>query len=180
MRHALLLLLCLTGCASANSNWPSLAQRPGERATAAATAPAPAPAVPAAPVPTAAPPAGPAIVAAARIAEAERDIATTETRWREQAATTRAAVAAARGTSASSDAWAKGQLELSRLEKAGAQATDLRDGLDAIAGDLATAAAHGGDVAGSLAAVGRLIDRIEKLRAEHGQAFDAAQRGLQR
>lgn len=172
MRHALLLFLLLAGCAGADSSWPSLARRPGERPVAAAPAPV------AAPVPAA--PAGPATVAAARIAEAERDLATIEARWREQAAKTRTAVAAARGASASSEGWANGQLELSRLEKVGAQASDLRGTLDAISGDLATAAAGGSDVGGSLAAVGRLIDRVEALRAEHVRAFEDAQRSLQR
>jgi hypothetical protein len=180
-----LLLLLLPACSAADGKWPSLARRPGELSTtqtapaASASAPVAGPASEAAVAADAAP-AGPAVVAAARLSEIQRDVAEADARWRRQNEATQRAVAAARGTAQSSEAWAGAQLELSRLEKAGAALRELRERLDSVSGELAVASAAGANVAEPLGTAGRLIERVESLRAEQGQAFEAAQRQLQR
>ena len=174
MRALPLLMLFLPACASADGKWPSLARRPGELAAApVVSAPAADPAAP--PVTS-----GPATVAAARLTQVERDVVEAETRWKRQNATAQAAAAAARGAAASSEPWAKAQLELSRLEKAGAALADLRARLDSITGELAVASSGGATVAAPLGAAGRLIERVEALRADHARSFAAAQAQLQR
>jgi len=175
------LLLLLPSCAAADGEWPSLARRPGEVAAAAA----PAPAAPAAEAPVdagagTAADTGAAAVAAGRIAEAARDFEQVAARWERQRGETQTAVAAARGAAASSPAWARAQLELTRLERLGADLADLRDRLDAVAGDLALATSRGGDVRAVLGDAGALIGRIETARADHQHVFDEAQRALSR
>jgi hypothetical protein len=179
-RRALpLLLLATAGCAAtADGSWPSLARRPGEIEAGSRGAAEPAPAT----APTAAPAGDPApvAVAAGRTAEAAREFDAVLVRWQTQRTATEAAVAAARGAAPSSAAWAKAQLELTRLERLGSEIGDLRDRTDAIAGDLAQAAAGGSDVAAALAAAGALITRIEAARTAHLQLFETAQRSLTR
>ena len=178
MRPALFLLLATAGCAAtAQGEWPSLARRPGEIESGARAAPAAEP-----PAETSAPAGDPApdAVAAGRTADAAREFDEVRARWERQRTATEAAVAAARGTTPSSQAWAKAQLELTRLERIGAEMSDLRDRADAIAGDLAQAATQGTDVRAALEAVGALIGRIETARAAHLQLFEASQRSLAR
>ena len=178
MRFAPLLLLGLTGCAAtADGQWPSLARRPGEVESGAPAGPAP----PEPAVATASPgdPA-PVAVAASRTVDAAREFAEVEARWQRQRGVTEAAVAAGRGAAPSSAAWAKAQLELTRLERIGAEIADLRDRADAIAGDLAQAAARGSDVAAALAATGSLIVRIDAARVAHLGLFERSQRELAR
>ena len=172
------LLLATAGCAAtADGQWPSLARRPGEVESGVRAAPGPpAPAVAEAPTGDAAPVA----VAAGRTAAAAREFTEVEARWQRQRTTTEAAVAAARGATPSSAPWAKAQLELTRLERLGAEIAELRDRTDAIAGDLAQAAAQNSDVAAALAATGAQIARIETARVAHLQVFETAQRGLTR
>lgn len=179
MRNILFLALVLSGCATApGGDWPSLAQRPGETTAGALAAQAPAAGTS---TPAPAPSVNSAVVAIAntRLGEVERDLVTVTKRWQQQRGATQAAVSAARGSKPSSEPWSKAQLELSRMEKIGAELSELRERLDAIAGDLAAGAAGGSDVSTPLTATGRLIDRVEALRAEHGQAFDAARKSLQ-
>lgn len=182
MRPTLLLLLTTAGCAAtADGEWPSLARRPGEiesgtRAAPPLQAAAPETTVPEAPAGDAAPVA----VAAGRTAAAAREFDEVEARWQSQRGATEAAVSAARGAAPSSQAWSKAQLELTRLERIGAEIAELRDRTDTIAGDLAQAAAQGSDVQAALAATGTLIARIEAGRAAHLQVFENAQRSLTR
>ncbi len=155
----LALLIPLTACA-AGKDWPSLARRPGE------SAPLPTIGAPEAPVAanmsdSASP------VIAGRIAEAARDLSAVAKRWDQQQTATAAAVAAARGAPDSSEVAVKAQLEISRLERIGAQIGDLRARLDAIGGDLALAAADGRDPKVALRDVGELIGKVEALRREH-------------
>lgn len=177
MRHiAPLMLLMLAGCAAAaDGEWPSLARRPGEieNGAAAVTVPAPEPALPAGDASATA-------VAAGRTADIAREFGDAEARWQRQRGVTETAVAAARGVAPSDPAWAKGQLELTRLERIGAEITELRDRADAVAGDLAQAAATGSDVRAGLEGVGALIARIETARTAHLQMFETAQRSLAR
>lgn len=178
MRPALLLLLATAGCAAtADGEWPSLARRPGEIESGSRAAP------PTATPPEAAAPSGdaaPVAVAAGRTAAAAREFDEVAERWQRQRGATEAAVTAARGAAPSSQAWAKAQLELTRLERIGAEIAELRDRTDAIAGDLAQAATQGSDVQAALAATGALIARIEAARAAHLQVFESAQRSLTR
>lgn len=176
MRHlASLMLLMLSGCAAgADGQWPSLARRPGEiESGASAVAPVPEPARPVGDAAATA-------VATGRTADIAREFGDVEARWQRQRGVTDAAVAAARRAAPSDPAWAKGQLELTRLERIGAEITELRDRADAIAGDLAQAAAAGNDVKAAVEGTGALITRIETARAAHLHAFEAAQRSLAR
>jgi len=170
IRAALLPLLMLAACAAGPAgDWPSLALRPGEvqplvvrpaaagaagGAVAAMRAPAPA-----------------AQDAATRTASLERDVAAYEMRLRAQLAAT---TAAAGKTGA--DAESTRQLELTRLDRLGSQAGDLRDRFDALAGDLARQAAAGGDVAAALVRIGAGIEKVETLRAEQVAAYAAARK----
>jgi hypothetical protein len=183
MRPALLLLLATAGCAAtADGQWPSLARRPGEIESGGGAAPQPEIVPAATPAEAAAPPgdAAPVAVAAGRTAAAAREFNEVEARWQRQRGVTEAAVTAARGAAPSSQAWAKAQLELTRLERIGAEIAELRDRTDAIAGDLAQAATQGSDVQAALAATGAVIARIEAARAAHLQVFETAQRSLTR
>ena len=172
MRPILLLALTLVACAAGpGGNWPSLAKRPAEKIAAGlASAPAAAavPSTPDAPPPT-------APVAMARVAEAGTDLDALDKRWAAQKATTEDAVAKAKTAARESDAWSTAQVELTRFQKVGGQATDIRSRLDAIAGDLASAAAKGEDVSAPLAAAGKLIDRADALAARHAETAQALQ-----
>ena len=168
-RAGLLLLLSVAACApGAGEEWPSLALRPGEAQTLVArpTAGLADGASPATPVPP------PALRdAAARLATLDRDTAAYDKRLRAQLAATAAARAARDG-----DAATTAELERTRLDRLGAQAGDLRDRYDALAGDLARQAAAGGDVGELLAGIGRGIDRVEALRTEQMRAAAGAAR----
>ena len=173
---ALAVLLSLAAC-SAGGDWPSLARRPGESAPLPEAAPTTAPVE--TPVTTAA--SGPApAVTSGRLAEATRDFAGIEKRWQTQSAATETAVAAARGTSAGNPAATKAELELSRLDRVGAQIADLRTRLDGIGGDLALSAASGADVASMLRELGALIARVETLRAEQNRVAETARAAIPR
>lgn len=159
MRRTLILLLVLGGCASSgDGDWPSLATRPGEvqplvqrpAVTAAAVAPA-----------SARPRSAAASDAEARLSSLERDIAALATRI---AAQGKASAAASQGSGANNDASAAAEVEATRATRLVAQAGDLRDRLDALAGDLARRSAGGEDVAAALARLGAAIDRVEDLR----------------
>lgn len=167
LSSALAACLLLTACAGAGGNWPSLARRPAEKIAAGLSAPEvegmSADAATAAPSST-------ATIAVARISDADRDLAAIEARWKRQRAATEAAVVTARNAARDSDAWSGAQLELSRFGKIGAQAADARERLNAIAGDLASAAASGTEVSASLTATGRLIARADALLADHAKA----------
>jgi hypothetical protein len=179
-RLPLLVLLLLPACASnADGEWPSLARRPGE-ITAAEEAAEPAATTAQATPATQATPSTIATAAAARIADAARELQEVETRWQRQRTATQAAVGAAGNAARNSSPWATAQLELTRLERVGAEAADLRDRLDAVAGDLAVAAAGGNDVAGPLRQAGEVIGRIDTLRSQHLQLFESAQRSIAR
>ena len=164
VRSALLPLLSLAACAGAPAgDWPSLALRPGE-AQPLVSRPAAAGRGAAAPVTT------PVPVDAVRDAEAragslERDVAAYEKRLRAQLADTAAA-----GSRTGPDAASSAQLELTRLDRLGSQAGDLRDRYDELAGDLARQAAAGSDVSVLLARIGKGIDRVEALHAEQAKA----------
>lgn len=178
MRHPVLpILLALAGCAAAaDGQWPSLARRPGETENTASVAAAAPAAEPAAPTGDA----SAAAVASGRTADIAREFADVETRWQRQRGVTETAVAAARRAPPSDPAWPKGQLELTRLERIGAEIAELRDRADAVAGDLAQAAAAGSDTRPAIEGIGALIMRIETARVAHLQAFETAQRSLAR
>ena len=166
VRAALLPLLSLAACAAAPAgDWPSLALRPGEaqplvsRPAAAGRGAAPAPV--AAPVPVDA-----VRDAEARASSLERDVGAYEKRLRAQLADTAAA-----GGKTGADAASTAQLELTRLDRLGSQAGDLRGRYDELAGDLARAAAAGSDVSVLLTRIGKGIDRVEGLRAEQARAY---------
>ena len=157
-RTLLVLPLLLVACATDSAqSWPSLATRPGEVQ----------PLVPRPAVVAAADVQRPAMVAdrdaAARLASLERDITTLTTRLTAQRETARAA-SAARGSAANDEAGATAEVERSRTDRLTSQITDLRDRLDALAGDLARQAAGGGDVAALLTRTGTAIERLEALR----------------
>ncbi len=160
--------LLLLACTGAGGNWPSLARRPAEKIAAGL------PATPdAGSAPTSAATAAPSstiTIAAARIADADKDLTVIEARWKRQQAATEAAVVTGRSAARDSDAWSAAQLELSRFGKIGAQASDARERLNAIAGDLSKAAAEGAEVSASLAATGKLIARADALIEAHGKA----------
>jgi hypothetical protein len=109
--------------------------------------------------------------AGARLSSIERDITSYEARLRSQLATTASAVAK-RGAARTGDDAAAAEVETSRLDRLGGQAGDLRDRLNALAGDLAR---RGADAA-LLERTGKAIDRIEALRAEQAKGFAAARR----
>lgn len=178
MRTAALLPLVLTlsACAAADGEWPSLAKRPGELAPQAAVALSGAGAAPASGGEATA--AAAPVVVSARLAEATADVERAAQRLAEAQRNADSAAAAAAGASAGSEAAAKAQLELSRLERAGAQIIDLRDRLDALAGDAALAASGGANVSGDVAALGRLIARADALRADFDRGFAAARERL--
>ena len=155
------LLTALTAC-TAGSDWPSLARRPGE------SAPLPSAATPdSATAAVSAPSGGVPSVIAGRMIEASRESAAVAKRWQGQRAATASAVAAAQGTADSSDAAVKAQLELSRLDRIGAQISDLRTRLDSIGGDLALAAVDGHETGAALRELGGLISTVEALRNDH-------------
>lgn len=165
IRSALLPLLSLAACAAAPaSDWPSLALRPGEVQPLVARPVGSAAYAPPAAVPDA------VRDAATREASLDRDVVQYEKRLRAQLADT----AAASGKTGS-DAEATAELELTRLDRLGNQATDLRDRYNELAGDLAREAATGGDVVKSLARIGAGIDKVEALHAEQRTAYAAAQ-----
>ncbi len=185
-------LLATAGCAGAGGGaWPSLAMRAGE---APPLVPRPVSAgagLAGASTPTVAPPAaattgavgdandGQGAVAArdadARLASIERDTKAYAARLSAQLAATARAAAAARGGAAGGEMAAAGELELSRLDRLGGQGADLRDRLDALAGDLART---GGGA--TLTAVGAAIERVEGLRAQQAKGFAAARAQLPR
>ncbi len=167
-KSVLLLLLLVAGCAGKDGTWPSLARRPieGPRPGAVAAVAAPpvqAPVVPAAigDVP-------------AQLATIDRDAANLDTRITEQRAATAASAAAARGTRPDSEARAKAQLDLTRLERLGSQLGDLRGRLDGIAGKLAATAEGGTDVVAPLKSTGASIIRLDAQIAEFDAAYSAA------
>ena len=168
--------LLLAACAGADGGaWPSLAVRPGEIAPLvprpeAGTAPVSAAPAPRQAVDTA------RDDGAARLAAIERDMQAFAARLTTQLAATARAAAAAKGTAAGSEAGAAGQLELSRLDRLGGQGTDLRDRLDALAGDMAL---HG-EAGARLTAVGASINRLEALRTQQRTGFAAARAQLPR
>ncbi|MDQ2897420.1 MAG: hypothetical protein M3Y09_17555 [Actinomycetota bacterium] len=166
IRAALLPLLCLAACADAPAgDWPSLALRPGEAQPLVTRPVAAGRGEPAAPVAAAVP------VDAVRDAEAragslERDVGAYEKRLRAQLADTEAA-----GGKTGADAASSAQLELTRLDRLGSQAGDLRDRYNELAGDLARQAAAGGDVTALLSRIGTGIDKVEGLRAEQAKTY---------
>ncbi|MCA3255818.1 MAG: hypothetical protein INF91_09400 [Alphaproteobacteria bacterium] len=174
MRTALLLPLvaALSACAAADGEWPSLAKRPGELSPQAAAAEAGIGAT-AAPGATATAASAPVVVSA-RIAEATADVERAAELLAAAKTNADSAAAAAANAAPGSEAASKAQLELSRLERAGAQIVDLRDRLDALAGDTALAASGGANVAADVAALGRLIARADALRADYDRSFAAA------
>ena len=166
----ILLVLAIGGCAGSGGTWPSLARRPIEGPAAGASRP-PVIATAIAPAIALAPPLPPAISdARARVATIDRDLADLASRVATQTAASATAAAAARGQT-EGDAWAKAQLEATRLERLGTQAGDLRDRLDTIAGTLAETAAAGVDVSAILQTTGRAIERARKLEAQAGLAL---------
>ncbi|WP_419815674.1 hypothetical protein [Glacieibacterium sp.] len=166
MTRSILLVLLLSACAPTTAGpWPSLARRPGEAAPLV-----PRPAAPPAVAASAAAPADTGD-ASARLSSIERDITSYEARLKTQLATTAAAVAK-RGAARTGDDAAAAEVEATRLERLGGQAGDLRERLNALAGDLAR---RGADPA-LLARTGKAIDRIEALRAEQAKGFAAARR----
>lgn len=159
MRRSLLLLLLLAGCASpGEGDWPSLATRPGEvqplvqRPAVVAAAAAPS---------SARPRSAATGDAEARLSSLERDVTALAARIAAQ----NRATAAASGPGATDEARATAEVEATRAARLIAQAGDLRDRLDALAGDLARRSAAGEDVAALLSRLGAAIDRIEDLRA---------------
>lgn len=173
------IVLMLSACAAgAEGEWPSLARRPGEVESGSTLVEATPPAEPAAtgPAGNAAVP----VVAIGRIDEAARNFEQVSTRWKQQSSATQAAVAAARGAAVSSQPWSHAQLELTRLERLGAELSDLRSQLGAVAGDLAVASTQGVDVKAALDRAGALIARVDAARDEHRRVFEAAQRALAR
>ena len=177
-RAAFLIWLSLmTGCARAPAGgWPSLAPRAGERGAVAALPPQ---------SPTAntadgdTQPAGANADSNARLTSAIRDLDAAEARWQAQRTATARAVAAAQGKAEGDAAWSEGQLELSRLEQAGAAFTDIHATLDSIAGDIASDAAGGAGIsAASLSAVGRAVARAKADGVAHARAFAALKTAL--
>jgi len=178
MRSAVLLpLILLSACAAADGEWPSLAKRPGELAPAAAANPGQPQATDtgAGATEAAAP-----VVVSARLAEATADVERAAQRLADAQRNADSAAAAAQGSPAGSEAASKAQLELSRLERAGAQIIDLRDRLDALAGDAALAAAGGANVSADVAGLGALIRRADALRADYDRGYAAARARLNR
>jgi hypothetical protein len=170
-RLIFLALIALAACAQSKGNWPSLAPRAIEATPPITLAAASV---------TAAVPSAPVLDANARLATVGRDLDALEKRWQAQAKTTATAVAAAKGTATSSDAWSAAQLELTALDQLGNQIADMRGRLDAIAGSLALSTTNGADVSAALKATGTLIARVEALRAQHQTAFNAANGALPR
>jgi len=175
------LVFLATGCAGNGGSWPSLARRPIEGMRVPPTAKAvSAPVTPVTPVtlPTAATvpaPLPPALGdVPAQLATIDRDAAHLGTRIGDQRGAAADAATAAKGSKADSEAWAKAQLELTRLERLGNQVGDLRGRLDAIAGELAAAAAGGSDVAVPLKATGAVIGRIDAIQAEFEATYSKA------
>ena len=167
-RALLLATLVIAACAGPGGRWPSLGKRPIE------TMPFPAEAAAAVPPPVAAPAGGPRDVGdvALRVAAIAREGDDLAGRIADQTAITRAAVAA-RGRRRDGEAWAKAELETSRLERLGNEAGDLRGRLDGITGDLAAAAASGTDVTLVLKAAGAAIIRATALQAQVTAALAA-------
>jgi hypothetical protein len=162
MRIPFVALLMLLPACTAGSDWPSLARRPGE------SAPLPSATAPDAAVAASnAASGGVSSVIAGRMVEASREIAAVAKRWQRQQAATASAVAAAQGAADSSEGAVKAQLELSRLDRIGAQISDLRTRLDAIGGDMALTAADGQETGAALRELGGLIGTVEALRTDH-------------
>lgn len=177
-----LVLMPLAACAASGGEWPSL-KTPAEKRADAGDAPvamaeADAPAARPAPVAT---PATPDLAAIrARLAEERRDFEVAAKRWASQQATTEAAVTAARGAPAASEAWAKAQIELTRLSEAAAKFDDTRASVNRCAGDLAVLAAGGTDTNAILGDAGRLLRRIADAQAAHTEANQRLQGELAR
>lgn len=110
---------------------------------------------------------------AARLATIERDRVALDVRVSAQLATLRSAMAA-RGRQTEGDAWSKAQLESSRLDRLGNQASDLHDRLNVIAGLLAEVGATGTDIAGLFGTTGQTINRVRALEAEVAAGVNAA------
>jgi hypothetical protein len=156
---ALLALPALAACASAQSAYPSLAIRPGERVTGTMT---PAPAAPAPP------PATPAATLD-RLVELTGEASAAHRQFLDQVAGARGAVAAARGAEVGSDAWAAGQLALAGLDAARSKTmlalTDLdRLYVDAVTGDAAAQriGAARGEVEQLVAAENVAVDELTR------------------
>ena len=106
----------------------------------------------------------------ARLSSVERDVSAFAARLAPQLAATAKAATAGRGAAQDSDAGSTAQLEISRLDRLGGQAGDLRDRLNSLAGDLARRGAPGT----AFARIGAAIERVEALRAEQAKAYAAA------
>lgn len=162
IHRSLILLLALGGCASSSGgNWPSLATRPGE---VQPLVPRPAVTAAAGTATDPAPRSAATNDAAARLSSLERDITALAARIATQRTARAAATSAAGGQGAASEAGATAEVETTRSARLASQAGDLRDRLDALAGDLARRAAAGEDVAALLVRLGAAIDRVEPLR----------------
>lgn len=120
LRHLLPIVLPLAGCAATGGDYPSLAPRPVEQGAAA----------PAAAEPPAAPPANPALPAetAAILAAADKGHAA----FLAQLGSARAAIEAARGKEAGSEAWVAAQVALSTLDAARSPVLAALADLDAL------------------------------------------------
>ena len=186
-RQSILLLLLVTGCASHDGVWPSLAPRPiegplpvatgrcAERqpscASSAAVTASPSELAGAAPVANSPPVAIDDITA--RLAVIDRDLTEATARLTTQRTAGAAAKARARAAKADSDAQARAEVERTALDRIGNQIDAIRGRLDAIAGTLAAASAGGTDVGMSLTATGRLIARATAVQTEYSTAAAA-------
>ena len=159
-KAVLILALMLSACAGAtDERWPSLAMRPGEVQPLVQR-----PAVTASTVTSAAPASTAARDADARLSSLERDVGSLAARVSAQRGASDRAAAAARGAAPDSATGSAVEVEISRSARLSAQAGDLRDRLDGLAGELARRAAAGEDVAATLTRTGAAIERVEALR----------------
>lgn len=171
MRSPLILLaLTLAGCSGMNrgGEWPTLAPRPGEIAPMVPRTPLGACpgcgqdvfAAPAAPVPPALLP--PPADAAGRLAAIDKAIADVEAAYPAQRRATQAAMLAARGAAADSNAAVQAELERSRLESLFLPLAIPSKALDTLADDLAGRA----DTESLTARIAALRDRLARLETQ--------------
>ena len=110
---------------------------------------------------------------AARLAIAERDVDSLEQRWRAQKSANQQANAAVQARPGI-EAAATAQLETGRFDKLTGQVADETSQLEAIAGELAMAAATGLDVTAPLRTAGSLLSRCAKLSPERSAAVSSS------
>jgi hypothetical protein len=155
-RHIVLPLpVLLVACASAQSDYPSLAIRPAERATGTLQPVAVEPVLTPVPQPT-----------LDRVSQLVADARASRAAFAEVADGARSAIAGARGAATGSDAWARGEAALADVRAARGKTTVPLADLDRLLVDATTQGEAGDRIEAARAEVAELVAAEDRVVAE--------------